>query len=91
MLYLVSYDIVKDKQRTKLAKKLLDFGIRVQYSVFECDLDNKRLKEMLAQIKHFVDKKTDSLRIYKICDSCSKQIKSLGIKTGWLEEEDVTI
>ncbi|MCA9742068.1 CRISPR-associated endonuclease Cas2, partial [candidate division KSB1 bacterium] len=38
MLLLVSYDIVDDKQRTKLAKRLQNYGQRVQYSVFECDL-----------------------------------------------------
>jgi len=58
----VSYDIVDDKRRTKLAKKLCDFGKRVQYSVFECDLDE------------------DSLRIYRIRNTCASEILSYGIK-----------
>lgn len=43
MFYLVSYDIPETRRRTKLAKILEDFGDRVQYSVFECILDEKLL------------------------------------------------
>ncbi|HOT98551.1 MAG TPA: CRISPR-associated endonuclease Cas2, partial [bacterium] len=39
MLYLVSYDIIDNAKRIRLAKKLQDYGQRVQYSVFECSLD----------------------------------------------------
>ena len=46
MLILVSYDIIDDYRRTKLAKKLLDWGQRVQYSVFECELTTAQFAEM---------------------------------------------
>jgi len=38
MLYVISYDIPDDERRLKVAKILLDFGRRVQYSVFEAHL-----------------------------------------------------
>ena len=93
MIVLVSYDIVDDKQRTRLAKKLLNFGQRVQYSVFECNLNKDQLKEMKKQIMKFIDLKKDSLRIYRLCDSCRKQIKSYGIKKGWekLQDDEVIV
>jgi len=91
MLYLVSYDIVDTKQRTRLAKKLLDFGQRVQYSVFECDLDSQQLAKMKEQILPFVDLEKDSLRLYKMCEACAAQIESFGVKKGWEEEEGVTV
>ncbi len=90
MQIVVSYDIVEDKKRTKLAKTLLNFGTRVQYSVFECNLNKKQLQEMKKQALKFVDEKKDSLRIYRLCDECSKVIESVGIKRGW-EETDVVV
>jgi CRISPR-associated protein Cas2 len=83
MLTIVSYDIVNNKQRTLLAKKLLNFGQRVQYSVFECNLSKKQVAEMKKQLLPLIDKKKDSLRIYRLCDQCRKQIQSIGIKKSW--------
>jgi CRISPR-associated protein Cas2 len=90
MLLVVSYDIVDTKKRTKLAKKLLNFGARVQYSVFECDLDKKQLQEMKKQLLPYVDPEKDSLRIYKLCEACAPLIESFGVKKGW-EEQDVIV
>lgn len=54
--YMVSYDISDDKRRTRIARALLDYGDRVQYSVFCCQLSDRervlmkeRLKEWLLQ------------------------------------------
>ena len=35
-MYIVSYDITSNKLRRKIAKELENYGVRVQYSVFEC-------------------------------------------------------
>ena len=90
MHILVSYDIVNTKKRTKLAKKLLNFGKRVQYSVFECNLNDKQIQQMKKQVLEFVDKVKDSLRIYRLCQECAGRIESFGIKKGW-EDEDALI
>jgi CRISPR-associated protein Cas2 len=83
MLITVSYDIVDDKKRTRLAKKLLNFGQRVQYSVFECNLTKKQIAEMKKQLLPLIDQEQDSLRIYRICDICHRQIESFGVKKSW--------
>ena len=49
-MYIVSYDITSNKLRRKIAKELENYGIRVQYSVFECDLDVSRFNEMYKDI-----------------------------------------
>jgi len=90
MLYIVSYDIVKDKQRTKLAKQLCNFGTRVQFSVFECALNKDQYNEMIKKILKLIDKKKDSVRIYQLCQNCEAGIVSYGIKKGW-EEKDVIV
>ncbi len=91
MLVVVSYDIVDDKKRTQLAKKLLNFGQRVQYSVFECDLNKKQLDQMKKQALKCVDPHEDSLKIYKLCEHCASRIESFGIRKGWEDTEVIVI
>lgn len=73
-LYLVVYDISNDKRRTKLHKKLLDFGSPVQYSVFECLLDAKHRMKMDNAISKIIRPRKDAVRIYFICDECAKKV-----------------
>lgn len=91
MLIIVSYDIVDTKRRTRLAKKLLNFGQRVQYSVFECDLNAAQIAELKTQALPLIHLKEDSLRFYKICETCVRQIESFGVKKGWEEDDGVTV
>jgi CRISPR-associated protein Cas2 len=88
MIYLVSYDIVDTKKRTKLAKRLLNFGLRVQYSVFECDLTAEQHEELKKQVLPLVDLEKDSLRIYRLCENCCHALESFGVKKGWEAEEE---
>lgn len=90
MFYLVSYDIPDDKRRTKLAKTLKDFGDRVQYSVFECILDNRLLESMKKKITGLIDESEDSVRIYDLCAGCEKNIVIIG-QGVVSKEEDVYI
>ena len=90
MLTVVCYDIIDDKQRTKLAKQLGNFGVRVQYSVFECNLNAAQLEKMLQIALKFIDPEKDSLRIYQLCQACAREIISYGIKRGW-EDSDVIV
>src|SRR3990172_6305833 len=48
--YLVSYDISDPKRLRKTARALEGFGVRLQYSVFECPLDDMRLAMLKAAL-----------------------------------------
>ena len=50
MRYVVSYDIQSDKIRRKLAKLLEGYGVRIQFSVFECNLTDKKFKKLYKEI-----------------------------------------
>lgn len=91
MFVIVSYDIVDNKQRTKLAKKMCNFGERVQYSVFECTINREQYKQMKKEALKFVNLEKDSLRIYRLCNDCKRHIESFGIKRGLEEDEDKAI
>jgi CRISPR-associated protein Cas2 len=49
--YLVSYDISDPKRLRKVARSLEGFGVRLQYSVFECPLDDLRLAKLKAELQ----------------------------------------
>lgn len=77
--YVVSYDIVDDRRRARVAKILADYGDRVQYSVFELLLRKaEQLTEMERRLSRVVDTKEDSIRIYSLCASCLKRVRIIG-------------
>lgn len=78
MLYIVTYDIVDDRRRTRLAKMLRDFGDRVQYSVFECSMGTPELVRMHRRISKIIDLEADSVRIYSLCCGCERQVDIIG-------------
>lgn len=78
MFILISYDISDDKKRTRLAKRLKDFGPRVQKSVFEADVKTKELKELKKVLAKVELDKEDSIRLYKLCRECKKNIRIWG-------------
>ena len=87
MFLVVSYDIVQDKRRAKIADILKDYGKRVQYSVFECELGEKVLRKMVRELLRYVKVEEDSLRVYKICKDCKNKLETYGISTSCVEEE----
>ena len=73
----ISYDISDDRKRRRVANLLLDYGKRVQYSVFECRIDAKTLDKIIALLKPFAEG-NDSIRVYQICETCLKKAVLLG-------------
>ena len=78
MFVLVAYDIPTDKRRTKIAKILEDYGRRVQYSVFECDLTAKQAQKLTKEMKEVLNPEEDGIRVYRLCQECLKKIKVMG-------------
>lgn len=79
MLYVISYDIPLDKRRVKLAKLLEGFGQRVQFSVFECNLDDREYLVLMRKLRRLAKPGDgDSVRIYRLCSPCTKQIEIIG-------------
>ena len=71
MLVLVTYDVSfkegNGQQRLRrIAKVCQDYGIRVQYSVFECDIDAAQWVMFKSKLFSIYDETIDSLRFYKL-------------------------
>ena len=78
MLIVVSYDIPSNKRRTKVMKTLKDFGRHVQYSVFECDLNQKDYSKLQQALKKLINAKEDNVRIYHINQEDARKRKLWG-------------
>jgi CRISPR-associated protein Cas2 len=59
--YLVSYDICEPKRLRKVAKVLEGFGVRLQYSVFECPLDEMRFAQAKATLHAVINHDEDQV------------------------------
>jgi len=79
MLYLIAYDITDAKRLRLVAKTCEDFGVRVEYSVFECDLTPERFENLWAELNRLIDHEEDSLLAYRICGECVKKTLSSGV------------
>jgi CRISPR-associated protein Cas2 len=78
MLYAVSYDVCDDRRRLQVSHALLDYGERVQKSVFECNADLDRLEQLVKRLSTIIDAGEDRVRIYPICGNCKERIQILG-------------
>ena len=69
MLILVTYDVNTETPEGKarlrrVAKQCVNYGRRVQNSVFECIVDNTQAVQLKASLEALIDRRTDSLRFY---------------------------
>jgi CRISPR-associated endonuclease Cas2 len=51
---LVAYDITSNKLRRKLEKLLCGYGVRLQYSLFQCPLNDNLLREMRSRLEEIM-------------------------------------
>ena len=75
---IVAYDIVDDKTRRLVVNVLLNYGSRVQKSVFECNITEKEYTKMYAALAKLEITEDDSIRFYSLCEACEKKTESMG-------------
>lgn len=90
MFILVTYDIKDDKKWNKICNILKNYGNRVQYSVFEYNINEKIYKKLINKLLPHINNNEDSLRLYYICKECIKKIESYGIKK-YIEEDTIIL
>lgn len=88
MLVLITYDVNTEtaagKTRLrKVAKQCKNYGQRVQNSVFECNMDAAKCRQVKAILEDIIDKDKDSLRFYYLGDQYKNKIEHIGVKPGF--------
>lgn len=79
--YLVSYDIAHPKRLRRVAKTCQSYGTRIQYSVFECPLDDLRFQQLRAELDHHIHHDDDQILFISLGRETSAsplRIESLG-------------
>ena len=87
MLVLITYDVNTEtaegrKRLRKVAKQCINYGRRVQNSVFECILDNAQLVTLKAILSDIIDESVDSLRFYYLGNKYQTKIEHIGVDRG---------
>lgn len=96
MLVLISYDVstqdAAGRRRLRLiAKQCVNYGQRVQNSVFEGLLDAAQLRALQAKLCGIMDKEKDSLRFYNLGDRYQTRIEHFGAKPGYDPSETLIL
>ena len=79
MLYVVIYDISDDKRRRRVFNLLDGYGQRVQFSAFECVLNDRKFEELRARLAKVVKMDEDSVRFYPISKHTLGQVVIWGV------------
>ncbi len=65
--YVICFDVRDAKRLRKIANQMENFGTRVQYSVFECHLENAQLQELQQRLSNLLEPTEDQVRYYHLC------------------------
>lgn len=92
MLVLITYDVNTEtaagKNRLrKVAKQCVNYGTRVQNSVFECILEPAQCLTLKSILTDIIDESTDSIRFYYLGKQQKAKVEQIGISKGINVEE----
>ena len=96
MLVLITYDVdtttkAGEKRLRKVAKECVNYGQRVQNSVFECLITEAQLVGLKATLASIINDTTDSIRFYFLGSNWKRRIEKIGKETSYDPTETLII
>lgn len=96
MLVLITYDVNTEdpagrKRLRQISKQCVNYGQRVQCSVFECLLAPAQCRSLQAKLRSIMDEGKDSLRFYYLGDRYEKKIEHFGCKSTYLPDDPLIL
>lgn len=96
MMIIIAYDVSTEtsagrKRLRKVAKECVNYGQRVQDSVFECQLDSTEYRRVKAILENIINEDEDSLRFYNLGNNYKSKIEHIGIKDSFDVKDDTLI
>ena len=79
MLTVIAYDVTDDRRRERVSTLLEDYGWRVNYSMFECELDGKEFVQLQTELARLINDREDRVVFYRLCESCRGRKAALGL------------
>lgn len=88
MLVLITYDVnvtteAGKRRLRQVAKQCVNYGQRVQNSVFECLVDPTQFAELRHRLESIIDVETDSLRYYFLGSNWKRRVEHIGAKKSY--------
>ena len=84
---IASYDIHDKKRLSRVAGIMKDYGERVLKSVFECNIGMDQFMNMTKRVDAVIDPVEDSVRFYRLCGKCVKDVEVIGLGAVFVEDE----
>ena len=96
MLVLITYDVNTEtaagkKRLRRVAKQCVNYGRRVQNSVFECSVDNAQCAALKALLSDIIDESVDSLRFYYLGNKYHTKVEHIGVDRGIAADETLIL
>lgn len=79
MLFLIAYDIASPKRLRKVANLCESYGLRIEKSVFECDLPYEQFENLWCALIDIVVEDEDAVVAYSLCKTCVSKTESIGV------------
>jgi len=79
VLHLVAYDICEPRRLRRVAKICEAYGMRLEKSVFTCDLPPHLFERMWMELIDEIDEEEDAVVAYRICAGCLREAESMGV------------
>lgn len=94
MLVLVTYDVNTEdregrKRLRRVAKQCVNYGVRVQNSVFECIVDAAQLRMLKKKLSDEIDEEKDSLRFYYLGNHHQTKVDHIGARPTLSVEDEL--
>lgn len=95
-MVLITYDVNTETaagrvRLRKVAKQCVNYGQRVQNSVFECILDNAQCIMLKSLLTDIIDESVDSLRFYYLGNSYKTKVEHIGVAHGIAVDETLIL
>jgi CRISPR-associated protein Cas2 len=89
MKWVVCFDISDDKKRKIIGDTLEEYGVRVQRSVFEIEITEKKLRDIIKKFDEMIDVREDSVRFYPFHKDTLRKTICLGFGLDAFEGKEV--
>lgn len=90
MNLIIAYDIAHPRRLQRVAKIMKDYGLRVQNSIFEVDVDPADFRKLRARTEAVLEPLEDGVKYFPLCGRCSGLVLNIGAAKGE-EQRDLLI
>lgn len=79
MNMIVAYDIAHPRRLGRIARIMKDYGHRVQKSIFEVNVDERRFEELRRRVEFVLIREEDGVKYFPLCNRCADTLIALGV------------